>query len=57
MEKIRIRDGKKVGYGIRDGWKKVGSGMERSRIREKHPGSAALNTDFRKGLNRNFGVL
>jgi hypothetical protein len=38
-----IRDGKKFGYGIWDrkkwdpGWKEVGSGMEKSRIREKHP--------------------
>jgi hypothetical protein len=28
---------------IRDpGWKKFGSGMENSRIRDKHPGSATL---------------
>jgi hypothetical protein len=24
------------------GWKKIGSGMEKNRIRDKHPGSATL---------------
>jgi hypothetical protein len=33
-----IRDGKKLD----PGWKKVGSGMEKSRIRDKHPRSATL---------------
>jgi hypothetical protein len=37
---------------IRDpGWKKFGSGMEktRSRIRDKHPGSATLVVVFKSG--------
>jgi hypothetical protein len=30
---------------IRDpGWRQFGSGMEKSRIRDKHPGSAALKS-------------
>jgi hypothetical protein len=35
---MRIRDGNNLD----PGWKKVGSGMEKSRIRDKHPGSATL---------------
>jgi hypothetical protein len=35
METVRIRD---------PGWKKVGSGMEKSWIRDKHPGIATLRT-------------
>ncbi len=38
MEKIRIRDGKNSD----PGWKKFWSGMEKIRIRDKHPGSATL---------------
>jgi hypothetical protein len=36
MEKIRILDGKNLD----PGWKKFGTGMEKIRIRDKHPGSA-----------------
>jgi hypothetical protein len=36
---MRIRDGKNSD----PRWKKFGSGMEKIRIRDKHPGSATLN--------------
>jgi hypothetical protein len=40
---MQIRDPgwKKFGFGIRDG-EKLGSGIEKIRIRDKHPGSATL---------------
>jgi hypothetical protein len=35
---------------IRDpGWRQFGSGMEKSRIRDKHPGSATLNNTYIRG--------
>jgi hypothetical protein len=41
---------------IRDlGWKKIGPGMEKSRIRDKHPGSATLLIGLKYYLFCKFG--
>jgi hypothetical protein len=53
MESIQIRDTgwKRFGSGIRDGNDSdPGSRMEKSRIRDKHPGSATLFFDVQNKI-------